>query len=139
MVGPPSSRGAAPAPDATARSVRPTAVQRPSMSVVLLPDLVAGYPPTDPYVRRYWIPIVGPGAVADLLRLTAAATSGRPLRCPVNLGTLTTERLAVRVAHGVIGVRSLVPALSVAQVRRLPPALRRHHPRDVATHPPTVP
>jgi hypothetical protein len=31
----------------------------------------AGYAMTHAYVRRYWVAALGPGAVADLLRLAA--------------------------------------------------------------------
>ena len=93
----------------------------------------AGYPPTDPYVRRFWIPIVGPGAVADILRLTAAARSGRPLRFPLYLPTLIAEGLVARSGASELAVRRTVPRLNAVQAKRLPPWLRLLHQRHLAT------
>lgn len=100
---------------------------------VFMPGDSAGYPPTDPYVRRFWIPIVGPGAVADILRLTAAAQSGRPLRFPLYLPTLITEGLVARSEDAGLAVRRTVPRLNPVQTKRLPPSLRLLHQRHVAT------
>jgi hypothetical protein len=129
MVGPPSSGGAAPLPGATAGSpLRRTALVRPTIVPVLLQGAFTGFAPTDPYVRRFWIPIVGPGAVADLLRLTTAARGGRPLKLPVHTPLLVREGLARRDAPDTVAVRPLVPPLSPPQVRRLPPRLRHGYP-----------
>ncbi|MGI9665486.1 MAG: hypothetical protein ACR2N2_00055 [Acidimicrobiia bacterium] len=80
-------------------------------------------------MRTFWLPIVGPGAVADLLRLAAAAQSGRPLKMPTHLAVLAREGLADRDDHGTIRVPSIVPMLSPTQTHRLPPRLRREHQR----------
>jgi hypothetical protein len=77
-------------------------------------------------VRRYWTALVGPGAVADLLRLTAAARSGRSLRIPLHLELLIAEGLVVRVGS-MIAVSPTVPRLSPGHVRRLRPALRAEY------------
>jgi hypothetical protein len=77
-------------------------------------------------VRRYWTALVGPGAVADLLRLTAAARSGRAVRTPLHLDLLVTEGLVGRVGR-VIAVSPAVPLLSPGHVRRLRPALRAEY------------
>ena len=82
---------------------------------------------THAYVRRYWIPIIGPGAVADLLRLTAAAHSGRSLPEPVHLTSLLTVGLVRRDADTLF-VPDTVRPLDRSLVRRLPPSLRRTHP-----------
>ena len=86
-----------------------------------------GLAATDAYVRRYWIPIIGPGAVADLLRLTAAAQSGRSLPEPVHLGSLVTAGLVRREADTLF-VPNTVRPLDRSLVKRLPPSLRRTHP-----------
>jgi hypothetical protein len=82
---------------------------------------------THEYVRRYWIPVIGPGAVADLLRLTAAAQSGRSLPEPIHLPSLLRLGLARRVQDTVV-VPTTVRTLDHTLVRRLPPSLRRTHP-----------
>ncbi|MEZ5176518.1 MAG: hypothetical protein R2823_09985 [Acidimicrobiia bacterium] len=82
------------------------------------------YPLTDPYVRRYWVAVLGPGAVADLLRLAAAAQRGRPLPLPVYLPSLLRERL-VRITSGRISVPDRIPPIPAPLAARLAPALRR--------------
>jgi hypothetical protein len=69
---------------------------------------------------------MGPGAVADLLRLATAAARDRSLPRPVNLATLMREGLAKREGDR-IAVRTAVPILLPSQVHRLPPRLRREH------------
>lgn len=82
-----------------------------------------GYPSDHPYVRRYWTAVLGPGAVADLLRLATAAQRGRSLRRPVNLASLTRAGL-VRHSDGRILVRTVIPPVPVGSVRRMHPVLR---------------
>jgi len=84
---------------------------------------VPGYPPHHPYVRRYWTAVLGPGAVADLLRLITAARRGCSLREPLHLAELARAGL-VRFEPGRVWVRDTVPPLSPPNLRRLPPALR---------------
>ncbi|MCZ7532510.1 MAG: hypothetical protein M5U23_03725 [Acidimicrobiia bacterium] len=84
---------------------------------------------TDPYIRRFWIAAIGPGAVADLLRLAAAAQSGRSLPIPVHFSTLLRERL-VRFDSGVLLVPDRVPPLPRSLVDRLPPPVRRQFVSD---------
>ena len=81
---------------------------------------------TDPYVRRYWTAAIGPGAVADLLRLATAARRGRSLRHPVYLGVLIRTGLAA-VTGGRLLVRTEVPAVPNRLAAGLPPSLRRRH------------
>ncbi|HSQ38030.1 MAG TPA: hypothetical protein VLS92_09080, partial [Acidimicrobiia bacterium] len=73
-----------PAPASGAAEVmplRPTAIPRPYIHPLLAASNGhAGHNPDDPAVRRYWSALVGPGAVADLLRLTATARRGGRLR-----------------------------------------------------------
>ncbi len=72
--------------------------------------------------------MLGPGAVADLMRLVAAARRDQVLPRPVHLSSLVREGL-VRIEAGRLWVRPTVPPLSAAQVRRLSPALRVEHHR----------
>lgn len=83
----------------------------------------SGFLPAHPYVRRYWTALIGPGAVADLLRLTVAAVRGTSLRRPVHIEILAREGL-VAAAGDALLVRPTVPALSPANRRRLPSSLR---------------
>jgi len=108
-------------------TVRVTAVQRASIAPAIDEHVSAGVEATHAYVRRYWIPIIGPGAVADLLRLTAAAKSGRSLPEPIHLSSLLRYGLAHQT-RGTVVLPATVRTLDHDQVRRLPPALRRTHP-----------
>ncbi len=89
-------------------------------------DTTPGYSPEHPYVRRFWTAVVGPGAVADLLRLVTAARRQRSLRLPLHVSVLAREGL-VRFEHDVLLVRAHVPLLSVKHLQLLPPALRAEH------------
>ncbi len=90
------------------------------------PDGVS-YSPTNPYVRLYWTATIGPGAVADLLRLATAAIRGRSLRRPTHIHVLVRVGL-VHTHDGHVFVRTKVPRLNAIQVKLLPPDLRRQHP-----------
>ncbi len=83
-----------------------------------------GLPVTHPYVRRYWTAILGPGAIADLLRLATAASRRRSLPRPVHLSQLARAGF-VRRRGGVVEVKTLVPEVPAAFYPALPPALRR--------------
>lgn len=124
---PPVQVDFAPIPDAEG-CLRPSATIRPSIKPELLDDPLGtiGYPPDDPYVRRFWVAVMGPGAVADLLRLMKAAAERRPIRRPHHLAELAREDL-VRFRAGRVLVRRTVPPLGAPQVRRLPPGLRAEH------------
>jgi len=127
-VGPPWSVDAPSVPDATDRSaIRRTAIARDKVVPILIEGPENGYLPTDPYVRMFWIPILGPGAVADLCRLTAAATRGRPLKVPTHLDVLARTGHVQRCPDGSFGVVAPVRPLSPREARRLPPRLRRAH------------
>ncbi len=117
---------AAPAPG-TVAAYRPTVVPRPWVEVGFRPAPASGgHHPTEAAVRRFWTAVIGPGAVADLLRLIAAAHSGRRLREPIHLGVLASEGLAHRFA-GLVLVSPLVPHLDAGRQGRLRPALRAEY------------
>lgn len=82
---------------------------------------------TDGYVRRFWTAALGPGAVADLLRLAAAAEGGRSLPRPVHLDALVRTGLVGGGAGPVLIVSDRVPLLPRHFLAALPPALRRSH------------
>ena len=123
--------GSAPQPGAAAKTIRATARQRAIITPLPWqptdPDMTT-YPLNHPYVRRYWTATIGPGAVADLLRLATAAQRGRSLRRPTHLHVLVRSNLA-HTASGRVFVRTRVPELSPFHVRLLPPDLRRAHPK----------
>ena len=130
-VRPPSRKGSIAPPGTVVSSqlVRATARQRPLITVDHLPGPAEGVAATDEYVRRFWIPLLGPGAVADLLRLTAAAQSGRPLKLPVHTQLLARHGFVHRVRDDHLAVVPLIPLLTPTHTRRLPPRIRRDHQR----------
>jgi len=120
-VRPPVATHPAPLPD----TVRRSAVARPTITPKLLPT-GKGLEPTDPYVRRYWTAVLGPTAVAELLRLIVAARRKTPIKLPYRLPQLTAEGL-VSIHGGFVWVAPLVPSLGARQLRRLSPTLRAEH------------
>ena len=129
-VRPPVAVAAAPAPGAAeVTRLRPTAIPRPYIHPRLTPaDGPTGHAPDDPMVRRYWSALVGPGAVADLLRLTAAARRGRRLRRPLHLSSLLREGLVHRDGEAIL-VPDRIALLDDGQQRRLHPSLRAEYRR----------
>jgi len=133
---PPIAPDSAPTPGAADRlRLRRTVWPRPIVSprVWVSPVWVTpepGYPVTSRYVRTFWTAVLGPGAVADLLRLATAASRGRSLRRPAALSELSIAGL-VREREGHIEVRTVIPPLSASQLVSLPPAIRRLHERYV--------
>jgi len=122
---PPIEMDAAPAPG-TVAAYRPTVVPRPWVQVATRPGLADGHHPTDAAVRRYWTALIGPGAVADLLRLVAAAGRGRRIREPLHLAVLAAEGL-IHLAPGLVLVPPLIPHLDDNRIARLRPALRAEY------------
>ena len=121
---PPIDTEAAPAPGAAESSTtRVTALPRPWILPLPTAPADPGHDPADPAVRRFWSAVVGPGAVADLLRLTAAARTGRRLRRPTHLPVLLREGLVHWNGRDVL-VHPNVPALAATHLARLRPALR---------------
>ncbi len=109
-------------------NIRQTARTRGYLRPVPNPMDTAGYAMTHAYVRRYWVAALGPGAVADLLRLAAAAQSGRSLRRPVHLSSLLAEGL-ISHADGTVFVPQTVPPVPHHLLMNLPPAMRASHAR----------
>ena len=136
---PPIKMDAAPAPDVTAalQHVRPTARPRPWVTPLPLRDDAPGHAPDDPAVRRYWTAVVGPSAVADLLRITAAARDLRRIRKPIHLATLAREGLCYRRGDIVL-VSPRIPHLAPHHLRRLQPALRAEYRAILATQEPAA-
>jgi len=99
---------------------------RPIVSPAVWETSDPGHAATSAYVRTFWTALLGPGAVADLLRLATAASRGRSLRRPLGLSRLCAAGLA-REIDGTVEVRVTVPALTIHQVRSLPPSVRRLH------------
>jgi hypothetical protein len=97
---------------------------------VVWDDPSPGYSAQDDYVRRFWTAVIGPGAVADLLRLMAAAEKGYPLKRPVYLSELARFGLAVG-AGDVIAVRPTVPPIPNEWLGRLPTVIRKAHAEHV--------
>jgi len=124
----------APRPDAAPlpfRVLRPTAGVRPTIAPLVWDDPLAtlGYPTDHRYVRRFWTAAIGPGAVADLIRLAVAASRDRSLLTPVSLPELMREGLCT-LRDARVYVRTTIPPLSKRHVELLSPRLRREHARE---------
>lgn len=85
-----------------------------------------GMRPESVYIRRFWVAAIGPGAVADLLRVTRAAKLKTTLRKPMYLHVLVQTGLAAYNGETVT-VMNPVPLIPPHLLRRLPPKLRREH------------
>lgn len=131
QVRPPFDGNRFPFPDASDLPVtRRTAQSRAQIIPVCEPGSSFGYEMTDPYVRRFWVAAIGPGAVADLLRLAAAAQGDRSLRTPVHLSTLLSEGL-VRCIDGSVIVPDRVPPLPRSHAEGLAPRIRQQFVADL--------
>ncbi len=104
--------------------LRPTVHDRPLVRPEVWHHTEGGVAVIDPYVRRYWTPVLGPGAVADLLRLATAAERHRSLPRPVYLSTLVRAGM-VAIGAGRLRVKTRVPELPKRFHHQLPPRLRR--------------
>lgn len=105
--------------------VRPTAQIRPTIPVSLIP-CSEGVEASDPYVRRFWVAVLGPGAVAELLRLVSAARKGEEVRLPRHLPQLLRAGL-VRVIDGRLAVPELIPQVPADMRWRFTPSLALEH------------
>lgn len=104
------------------RTVRPRTVIWPAVWA----SSGRGYPVSSEYVRTFWTAVLGPGAVADLLRLATAAARGRSLLRPPTISALCAAGLT-REHAGRLEVRAMVPPLPDHRLRSLHPAIRRLH------------
>ncbi len=91
----------------------------------------AGFEPSDPYVRRFWVAAIGTSAVAELLRLTRAAEKGEGVRLPRCLPALLRVGL-VQAESGGLVVFDRIPAVPLELRWRFPPALGSEHSRWLA-------
>lgn len=114
--------------------VRPTAVPRVEIHPVVWEGTSWGFPSHHPYVRKFWTAAIGPGAVADLMRLAVAAQRGRSLPLPTSTSLLSREGL-ISWSHGQLLTGVLIPPLPNRHVRLMTPSLRREHRRAVVDLP----
>ncbi len=121
---PPIAAPTAPAPGTGA--VRPTARVRPWLAVRLIPGPRGGLPVHDPYIRTFWVAAIGPGAVADLLKVIGCGRRRTTVKRPIFLHQLVRHGLATVVGDTIV-VREAVPPVPPHLVRRFPPALRAAH------------
>jgi hypothetical protein len=92
------------------------------------------FEPSDPYVRRFWVAAIGPGAVAELLRLVRAAAKGEGVRLPRHLPLLIRARL-VRAESGGLVVVDRIPVVPAELRWRFPPSLAAEHGRWISSRP----
>lgn len=110
--------------------VRPTARIRPTVRVKLIPS-DNGIEPSDPYVRRFWVAALGPGAVAELLRLVSAAGKGEEVRLPRHLPQLLRSGL-VSVVGDTLAVVERLPVVPAEMRWRFPPGVAGEHSKWLA-------
>lgn len=110
--------------------VRPTARIRPTVPVKLIPSN-NGIEPSDPYVRRFWVAALGPGAVAELLRLVSAAGKGEEVRLPRHLPQLLRSGL-VSVVGDTLAVVERLPVVPAEMRWRFPPGVAGEHSKWLA-------
>ena len=108
-------------------SLRPTARVRPTVPVTLTKG-EGGFRPSDPYVRRFWVAAIGPGAVTELLRLVRAAGKGEDVRLPRHLPTLLKTGM-VKAGSGTLSVTDTFPEVPRELRWRFPPTLAAEHGR----------
>ena len=106
--------------------LRRTVIPRRTVQPVEWSEPQHGHPVASAYVRTFWTAYLGPGAVADLLRLATAASRGRSLLRPIHLSRLGAAGLVRQLADRV-EVRTEIPQLEPHQVRALAPRIRRMH------------
>lgn len=105
--------------------VRPTAHVRPTVPVRLIPT-DDGIEASDPYVRRFWVAALGPGAIAELLRLVSASGKGEEVRLPRHLPQLLRAGL-VSVVDGSLAVPERIPIVPAEMRWRFPPDVAAEH------------
>lgn len=113
--------------------VRPTAQVRPTVPVRLAASPPSAIDASDPYIRKFWVAALGPGAVAELLRLISAAGKGEDVRLPRYLPHLLRAHL-VSIVDGSLAVVERVPLVPPEMRWRFPPALAAEHAEWVQSH-----
>ncbi|MCJ7781230.1 MAG: hypothetical protein MUQ27_10440, partial [Acidimicrobiia bacterium] len=113
---------------------RPTVARRLEIQPIVWEGTPAGFPSHHPYVRKFWTAAIGPGAVADLMRLAVAAQRGRSLPLPTNISLLSREGL-VSWSRGQLLTGISIPPLPDRHIRQMSPSLRREHRRAVVDLP----
>jgi hypothetical protein len=93
---------------------------------VRLIETESGLEVSDPYIRRFWVAALGPGAVAELLRLISAAGKGEDVRLPRHLPQLLRAGL-VRIVDGNLAVEGRVPIVPAEMRWRFPPDVAAQH------------
>jgi len=119
---PPLASSAAPS---SGGALRPT-IQTRDLVPVRLTNTTNPYLPTDPYVRKFWVAVLGPSAVVDLLRLSQAARRQKAVLRPLHLRGLLEAGL-VRLDEEALIVGDRIPPLPALLLERLPVRLRREH------------
>ena len=87
------------------------------VTVRRVPGPADGVDPSDAYVRRFWVAALGPAAVTDLLRLSAAARRDLAIPLPLSLPVLLSEGL-VAWLDGQLAVPHPLPRVPNARLRR---------------------
>jgi hypothetical protein len=77
-------------------------------------------------VRKFWVAALGPGAVAELLRLVSAAGKGEEVRLPRYLPQLLKAGL-VTIADGTLAVEERIPEVPIEMRWRFPPDIAAQH------------
>ena len=76
---------------------------------------------------------LGPGAVAELLRLTSAGAKGEAVRLPRHLPQLIRADL-VKIQNGTLSVVSRIPLVPSTMRWRFPPDVAAEHAELVRDH-----
>jgi hypothetical protein len=130
------------------------------LPVVAWDDGHPGFDPRSPYVETYWLAILGPSSVLAARRLASWLEGGHAgivvrledLAHCLGLGhgtgrhsaiVRTLDRLVIfglaRILGDAYAVRTVVPPLAPAQLRRLPSYLIERHRHDFAVLPADAP
>ena len=126
---PPVATDIAPSPGA---ALRIPGQKRCRISPRLVPTASAtGFEPSHPYVRMFWTAVIGPGPVAELLRVIAAAHRMASIPHPLFLPVLCREGL-IHYNGGTVWVLDRVPPLGLRQMALLPPGLKQRHAAELA-------
>ena len=105
--------------------LRPTARVRPTLPVGLTP-CEHGFEASDPYVRKFWVAALGPGAVAELLRMARAAQCDEEVRLPRHLPQLLKAGL-VSIVDGRLSILERIPTVPPNMRWRFSPEISAEH------------